>query len=206
MDTMSPAARKKTRIQVQREKLILDGALDIFATYGFHGATIDQIAERASISKANLLYYFRSKEHVYQALLDRTMEGWLDPLIALDADADPIVELGRYISAKMDMSFDNPLASKLFAMEIMSGAEQFKDVLEGSLRPIVEAKISVIRTWIKRGKLKAVDPHHLIFSIWSVTQHYADFSTQIELLLGSDYDRKKAKDAVAEILLGGLRP
>jgi TetR/AcrR family transcriptional regulator len=205
MDTATKP-RKKTRIQAEREKLILDCALDIFATYGFHGATIDQIADKAKISKPNLLYYFRSKDHIYQSLLDRTMEGWLDPLIALDPESDPLKELGNYICAKMDMSFDNPLASKLFAMEIMSGAQQFKDVLEGSLKPVVEEKTAVIADWIKCGKLKAVDPHHLIFSIWSVTQHYADFATQIEVLLGSSYDREAAKAAVTQILLGGLRP
>jgi TetR/AcrR family transcriptional regulator len=205
MDQPSRKKPKKTRIQGERKKLILDSALDIFATYGFHGATIDQIALKAKISKPNLLYYFHSKELIYRALLDRTMEGWLDPLIDLDANGDPITELTRYIAVKMDMSFANPLASRLFAIEIQSGAEQFRDVLATSLKLIVEEKAAVIRHWMNLGKLRPVDPFHLIFSIWSVTQHYADFAAQIEILLGRDYDREEAKQAVTDILLRGLR-
>jgi len=37
-----------------------------------------------------------------------------------------------------------------------------------------------------------VDPHHLIFSVWALTQHYADFDTQVRTVLGP------ARDPVAE--------
>jgi TetR/AcrR family transcriptional regulator len=203
-DTESPA--RKTRIQQRREKLILDCALDAFATYGFHGATIDEIAAKADISKPNLLYYFKNKEHIYRALLERTMEGWLDPFHAIDANGDPIGELEKYVAAKMDMSFANPMASRLFAIEVQSGAMQLKDAMRTSLREAVDGKAVIIQGWMDQGKLRPVDPHHLIFSIWSVTQHYADFAVQIEALLGEGYDRAAAKRAVRDILLRGLEP
>jgi TetR/AcrR family transcriptional regulator len=197
---------KKTRIQVKREKLILDCALEVFATYGFHGATIDQIAAKADISKPNLLYYFKNKEHVYRAILERTMEGWLDPFFAIDAAGEPLDELSRYVDSKMEMSFDNPQASRLFAMEVQSGAAQLRDVMRTSLKAIVDEKAAILQAWMDAGKLRPVDPRHLIFSIWSVTQHYADFAVQIETLMGENYDRGQAKVAVQEILLRGLKP
>jgi TetR/AcrR family transcriptional regulator len=204
-DSPSEAPQKKTRIQQRREKLVLDCALDVFATYGFHGATIDQIATRADLSKPNVLYYFKSKEHIYQSLLDRTLEGWLDPFIAINPSGEPIIELETYIAAKMDMSFDNPLPSRLFAIEVISGAPQLKDAMKTTLKSIVDEKSAVIQVWMDQGKLKPVDPHHLIFSMWSVTQHYADFAIQIEALLDKAPDRNLAKSAVKDILLGGLR-
>jgi TetR/AcrR family transcriptional regulator len=199
------APGQKTRIQQKREKLILDCALQVFATYGFHGATIDEIAQKAEISKPNLLYYFKNKEHIYRAILERTMEGWLDPFIAINAKGDPVDELTRYIVSKMEMSFSNPLASRLFAIEVQSGAEQLKDIMRTELKAIVDEKAAIIQGWIDQGKLKPVDPHHLIFSIWSVTQHYADFAVQIEVLMGGPYDREKAKAAVMDILIRGLK-
>ena len=51
--------RKRTRIQAANEKRILDAALETFSTYGFRGATVDQIASGAGMTKPNLLYYFR---------------------------------------------------------------------------------------------------------------------------------------------------
>jgi TetR/AcrR family transcriptional regulator len=205
LDSSAEAPQKKTRIQQRREKLVLDCALDVFATYGFHGATIDQIATLADLSKPNVLYYFKSKEHIYKALLERTLEGWLDPFIAIDPAGEPLAELEKYIDAKMDMSFDNPLPSRLFAIEVMSGAAQLQDAMRTSLKDIVNDKAAVIQTWMDQGKLKLIDPHHLIFSMWSVTQHYADFAIQIDALLGKAPDRNLAKRAVKDILLGGVK-
>ncbi len=196
---------KKTRIQQRREKLVLDCALEVFAAYGFHGATIDQIAAKADLSKPNVLYYFKSKDDIYQTLLERTLDGWLDAFLAIHVNDDPMAALEKYVAAKMDISFDQPLPSRLFAMEVMGGAPHMKQAMSTSLRTIVDEKASIIQIWMDQGKLKPVDPHHLIFSIWSVTQHYADFAVQIECLLAKPPDRALAKVAVRDILLRGLR-
>ena len=203
--TQADSLPKKTRIQQRREKLVLDCALDVFATYGFHGATIDQIADRAELSKPNVLYYFKSKEDIYQSLLQRTLNGWNDSFLAITLDGDPMETLEKYVSAKMDYSFENPLPSRLFASEVMSGLPNTKEALVTSVRAMVDEKAAIIQTWMDQGKLRHVDPHHLIFSIWSVTQHYADFAAQIECLLGGPPDRAHTKAAVIEILLRGLR-
>ena len=80
--------QKRTRIQARNRQLILDAALGVFSAYGFRGATLDQIAEAASMSKPNLLYYFRRKEDVYLAVLEHTLDDWLEPLKALDPQGD----------------------------------------------------------------------------------------------------------------------
>jgi TetR/AcrR family transcriptional regulator len=196
---------KKTRIQLRREKLVLDCALEVFATYGFHGATIDQIAAKADLSKPNVLYYFKGKEDIYTTLLQRTAERWMDAFYAISLNGDPMTILETYVNAKMDLSFDFPLPSRLFAMEVMGGAQNVKDVLQTTIRTVLDEKAAIIQTWMDQGKLKQVDPHHLIFSIWSVTQHYADFAVQIELLLDKPPNRQLAKEAVRNILLRGLK-
>ena len=60
-----------TRIQKKNRAAILEAALDVFSTHGFRGATVDQIATAAGLSKPNLLYYFPSKEAMHTALLHR---------------------------------------------------------------------------------------------------------------------------------------
>jgi TetR/AcrR family transcriptional regulator len=202
----SLSTTRESRIQVRRKTLVLDCALNVFATYGFHGATIDQIAAMAELSKPNVLYYFESKEHIYKALLERTLEGWLNPFLAIDPHGDPMTELKNYIAAKIDMSFNDPLQSRLFAMEVMSGAPQMLPSIKTSLRSVVDEKARVFQTWMDQGKIKQIDPYHLIFSIWSVTQHYADFAIQIEAILDSKPDREMTKASVMAILLGGLEP
>lgn len=198
-------AVQKTRIQNQNEALILDAALDVFSGHGFRGATVDQIAAKCGLSKPNLLYYFHRKEDIYTAVLERTLALWLAPLQALDPDKDPIDELTRYISAKLDLTFARPEASKLFANEILHGAPHVAPFLRGPLRDLVATKSKVIRDWVADGKIRPVEPEHLIFAIWSVTQHYADFGVQVEAVLGGKPDAAHVKSAVTELLLGGVR-
>ncbi|MBU1316544.1 MAG: TetR family transcriptional regulator C-terminal domain-containing protein [Alphaproteobacteria bacterium] len=178
--------QRRTRIQEEKEERILDAALDVFSSSGFRGATIDQIAEAAGMSKPNLLYYFRTKEAIHRMLLERMLFTWLEPLKAFDADGDPESEIRSYIRRKLEMSRDFPRESRLFANEVLQGAPHIEDEINGPLKALVDEKAEVIRTWIKAGKLARCDPYHLIFSIWATTQHYADFDVQVRAVLGEN--------------------
>jgi TetR/AcrR family transcriptional regulator len=197
-------AAQKTRIQSENEALILDAALEVFSAFGYRGATVDQIAARSGLSKPNLLYYFRSKDEIYKAVLERTLALWLTPLQALDPSKDPVEELTRYITAKLDMSFANPQASRLFANEILHGAPKIEGFLKGPLKVLVDRKAEVINGWVKEGKLAPIDPYHLIFAIWAVTQHYADFAVQVEAVIGHKATPASVRQAVCQILLQGI--
>jgi len=201
--------KKRSRIQAINRASILKAALDVFSSDGYRGATIDRIAERAGLSKTNVLYYFPSKEDIYRTVLQTTIEEWLEPLKAIDPDGDPIEELRRYISVKLEMSEKNPEGSRLFANEIQRGAPLMLDFLRTDLKALVDEKAKTIRKWISEGEIAAVDPYHLIFVIWATTQHYADFEVQIRALLGSQVDRPGFRDqaaqAVLSIILNGIR-
>ena len=187
--------QRRTRIQEEKEEKILEAALGVFSAYGFRGSTIDQIAEAAGMSKPNLLYYFRTKEAIHRTLLDRMLFTWLEPLRAFDADGDPEAEIRSYIRRKLEMSRDFPRESRLFANEILQGAPHIEDELKGPLRELVDEKARIIRGWAEAGKIAACDPHHLIFSIWSTTQHYADFDVQVRAVLGADAGKERFEQA-----------
>jgi TetR/AcrR family transcriptional regulator len=208
MNRPEPPPKKATRIQKKNRKVILDAALDVFSAHGFRGSTIDRIAEKAGLSKPNLLYYFPSKEAIYVAVLEDTLAFWLEPLAALDAGGDPIEEIGRYIAAKLDMSRKRPAASRLFANEVLHGAPAIGAFLKGPLKTLVDEKAAVIESWIAKGKLRPVDPRHLIMMIWAVTQHYADFDVQVQSVLGpaSKQRFEAAGETLPAVLLEGLRP
>ncbi len=200
---------KTTRIQEINRKVILDAALDVFSIYGFRGTTIDQIAEKAGMSKPNLLYYFKRKQDIYASVLEETLEEWLRPLHELNAKGDPVEELRRYISLKLEMSAKRPEASRLFANEILHGAPTIQNFLKTSLKALVDEKAAVIRDWIKDGKLAPIDPHHLIFMIWATTQHYSDFDVQVRAILGGQVDgrgfREQTAQAVLSLILNGVK-
>ena len=184
--TVRSQPRRQTRISLEKTGKILEAALDIFSSSGFRGATLDQIAERAEISKPNLLYYFDNKEAIHRELLTRLLDTWLDPLKTMDPDGDPIEEIASYVRRKIEMARDFPRESRLFANEIMQGAPVIHIVLAGELKALVDDKARIIAAWADAGRIARVNPHHLIFSIWATTQHYADFSAQVQLVLGRD--------------------
>lgn len=176
------ARQKSTRIQREKRELILQAALDVFATNGFRGSTMDQVAEQAGMSKPNLFYYFASKEAIHRQLLDRLLEQWLEPLRELDPQGEPLDEIRAYISRKLELARDFPRESRLFANEILQGAPRILDELD-DLRDLVDEKAKIIQGWIAAGRLAPCDPRHLIFSIWATTQHYADFDVQVRRVL-----------------------
>ena len=179
-------AAPQTRIQKRNTRVILDAALEIFSQHGFRGATLDQIAQAAGLSKPNLLYYFPSKEAIHVALLSGLMDTWLDPLRRLDPEGDPVEEIVGYVRLKLQMARDFPRESRLFANEIVQGAPRILDQIEGPLKALVDEKAAVIGTWAEAGRIAPLNPHHLIFSIWATTQHYADFDAQVRGILPAD--------------------
>jgi TetR/AcrR family transcriptional regulator len=135
---------------------------------------------------------------------------WLDPLRELDARSDPGEALRAYIARKLAYSRTHPTASRLFAMEMLQGAPHLSPTLAGPLMELVEAKSRTIQGWIREGRLRPVDPRHLIFAIWATTQHYADFGTQIRALTGAGLEDDAfygdALAALQRILLDGVLP
>ena len=212
-ETESPTAERpvgKTRIQQKNEGRLLDAAQEAFAARGYGGTSLDEIARRAGMSKPNLLYYYKSKSDLYLAVLRRILDVWLAPLIELDPNGDPYTQLRHYISRKLELSRDNPTASRVFAGEILQGAPLLSDYLAGDLRNLVARKAKVINAWVKDGKIRPVEPRQLIFLIWAATQHYADFAPQVTAVLGkkelSSRDFKKIEATLCDLIFEGLRP
>lgn len=188
----------------------MQAALALFSQHGVNGTSIEQIAERADVSKSNLLYYFSSKEQLYLDVIKHLLEVWLSPLQSFSEDQDAIETLSHYIQVKLELSRDNPAESKLFCMEVVQGAPLLLNELESPLSRLVEDKVKVIESWIAQGKLNKVDPYHLIFSIWAITQHYADFSVQIRAVTGKTLNDpaffRTTLETITQIILGGITP
>ncbi len=176
--------RPLTRIQREKQDIILEAALEVFSLHGFRGATIDQIAVVAGMSKPNLLYYFPRKEEIHRRLIEALLQTWLAPLEEMNADGDPFPEIRSYIRRKLEMARDFPRESRLFANEMLQGAPRIREMIEIDLKTLVDAKAQVLLAWMDQGRLARTDPYHLIFSIWATTQHYAAFEVQVRAVLG----------------------
>ena len=148
------------------------------------GATLDRIASTANMSKPNLLYYFKSKEEIHVALLTGLLDVWLAPLREISPHGEPADEIGSYIRRKLASSRQFPRESRLFANEMLAGAPHIGGFLQSELKQLVDEKAAIFQGWIDERRLAPCDPRHVLFAIWSTTQHYADFSVQVRHVLG----------------------
>ena len=177
-----PMEQKKS---TQKRNQLLSAALDVFSTYGFSGASLDEIAQLANMHKSNIFYYYENKEALYVEVLTTVLQKWLAPLQTLEVELEPTEALAHYLIQKIEVSRTQPKASKLFALEIIQGAPHILEILKGPLKKLFKRKAKVIQIWQEQGKISAdIDPELLILNIWAVTQNYADFSIQMEMVTG----------------------
>jgi TetR/AcrR family transcriptional regulator len=183
-----------------RAKIIAIAEME-FAEFGYKGASIMNIAKRANLPRANVHYYFNSKLELYKKVLFDILKLWNDAFNQITPEDDPAEAIGAYIRAKVMYSKTNPLASKIFANEIIHGAPRINEYLNSDFREWLKSKAAVIEHWIKQGKMDPVDPLFLIMLIWSATQHYADFSTQVSAVMDKPQLSNKDFDHVADNLI-----
>ena len=102
------------------------------------------------------------------------------------ADQDPADVLRAYVAAKLRFSREQPLASRVYAMEVIGGATMYGEQIRHRVVPLLRQDIAVFERWIADGRIAPVNATHLLFAVWAMTQSYADFSAQMALVLGRD--------------------
>ena len=199
---------RKQNKRRENELIILQAAEKVFAEAGFGGATMQIIADVAGLPKANVHYYFSTKEELYRQVVSNIFEVWLEAAGTFEAASGPAEGIGAYINAKMEISRTHPAGSKVWASEVMHGAPIIQDYLETKLVAWTNGRIDVINTWIAAGLMDPVSPRHLLYLIWSSTQHYADFGTQVRITSGKakleDQDFERIADDLIGLVLKGI--
>lgn len=211
MTFFESSSQMEQKKSTQKRNQLLNAALDVFSVYGFSGASLDEIAQLANMHKSNIFYYYENKESLYVEVLTTVLQKWLAPLQILEVELEPTEALTHYLMQKIESSKDQPKASRLFALEIIQGAPHILPILKGPLKKLFKRKTKVIETWQEQGKLsKEIDAELLIINIWAITQNYADFSTQMEMVTGKTLRNRSMYQRTIEhtvhLMLYGVLP
>ena len=195
------------RIRDRNLTNIIAAAEEEFVRQGYTGTSIQAVADRAGIPKANVHYYFKRKSYLYIAVIEKQVRLWNDLLDEVRVEDDPATVLDSFIRRKVELSYTHPRASKLFAMEVIQGAPHLRDYMRTQMRQWVRDKVSVMETWMEQGRMNRVDPMYLIFLIWASTQHYADFDIQVLTIMNrAEYEPDMIEgiaDFLSQIILRG---
>ncbi|GBQ30906.1 TetR family transcriptional regulator [Gluconacetobacter sacchari DSM 12717] len=182
---------------------ILRAAEREFGRDGYKGASMSAIAAAAGLPKANIHYYFGTKEDLYRAVLENILDDWLaDATVWINADASPRAALEGYVRAKIAFSRDRPDASRIFAHEVLQGAPNIQGYFDTALRRHVRTLEEVFTLWQRNGLMRPINGPHLMFCIWAMTQTYADMSAQVCGVLGKTVLAKQDYDDAATTIIG----
>lgn len=195
------------RIRQKNQLRIIAAAEEEFVTFGFKGASMKRIAERAELPRANIHYYFKNKVDLYASVLGDILEVWNSTIAGINPDDDPKETLTAYIRAKVLSAKESPNASRIFASEIIHGAPYLGSYLKQDYRGEVLKITNGFQSWIDQGKMDPIDPMHLLFMIWGSTQHYADFGVQVRAMTGKDSlddeDFERVITSITHVILKG---
>ncbi|MBR7183349.1 MAG: TetR/AcrR family transcriptional regulator [Alistipes sp.] len=160
--------------QVQsKEQLILAAAEQEFLTKGYDGARTTSIAQAAGVTHAMLHYYFRTKEQLFERIVDEKFATMSHSMFAIMGDPSlPIVErIKGGIAAHFDFIADNPLLPRFVINEIVSRPERY-EVLYKRAGIIIETIYRDLQLEIdraaERGEIEKIDIKMLFISIMSM--------------------------------------
>jgi TetR/AcrR family transcriptional regulator len=193
--------RSQQDIRAQNQALILAAAEEEFVLQSYRGATMQGIADRAGLPKANIHYYFKNKKNLYKAVLHSIIQEWNEGLVTMTVDSDPKTVIEKFVRTKLHQAFANPNRHKLFALEVIGGAPHLHDFMSTTMKEWALDKTQVMKTWHEQGKISIADPLQLLILIWATTQRYAEFETEIVGLMEKNAYDKQDEARAAEFLV-----
>ena len=156
-----------------KEQQILAAAEQEFLTRGYDGARTTSIAQAAGVTHAMLHYYFRTKEQLFERIVDEKFETMSHSMFAIMGDPSlPIVErIKGGIEAHFDFIAANPLLPRFVINEIISRPERYKLLYKrvgAVIDNVYRGLQSEINRSAERGEIERVDIKMLFISIMSL--------------------------------------
>ncbi|TAL33618.1 MAG: TetR/AcrR family transcriptional regulator [Spirochaetes bacterium] len=154
--------------KIATEDKVLEAALQEFAGHGFDGARVDRIAARAKVNKAMIYYHFKSKEALYERILNNLFQGIYGYVKSImPSEGSPLDALYTilenyivYIHG-LDRSF-----IRVMIREISSGGKYFRKVgIPVLLTPMMELIIPLIERSKAEGLIRDIKPYYTMLQI-----------------------------------------
>jgi len=166
-------ARSFRRRGAETRNTILEAAERIFAEVGPEGARTDAIAQAAGVNKALLYYYFKSKDDLYQAVLESHLtEFRRRALGVLESEGSARARLLRYVSLHFDFISARPYYPRLVHRLMSANDRLVHRAVHQYSAPIYAKLAELIEEGVRSGEFRQVDTHHTIYSLVGLSVFY----------------------------------
>ena len=146
--TEAPATARGVRLsRSDRRAQLLVAAREVFAAQGYHAAAMDDIAERAGVSKPVLYQHFPGKLELYRALLTTSADDLVDRVrAAIGAPSDNRERVAAAVSAYFDFVADDREAYRLVFESDLRGEPEAAAVVDGALTRCIDMVAAAVTT------------------------------------------------------------
>jgi AcrR family transcriptional regulator len=203
----SSNATRQVRDAEATQNQILDAAEEEFAKHGLIATRTEAIAAQTGVTKAMIYYYFKSKEGLYQAVLERAFSGLLQMSQQLDLDQLPPEEaLEKSVREFLACEARNPNLSRiLFHEAIQNQGEYYKST---GFPTLFRSLIVILDRGIAQGCFRPLDPLLTAINIVGTCVFYFMAHENLKHLcpdkqmLSSDMIEQHRQEAIALIMAG----
>ena len=209
----SPGMETTTAAHVQGTKsLVLEAALRRFAEHGYHGTSLNDIADDVGIRRPSLLHHFPSKEALYRAVLLDAFADWFalveEAIAGPQKQGWPQVE--RVLRAAFRFFEEHPEFVRLARWEALEGGPMLSDELAAMLQPLFERGRGFLEREMDAGRLRRYDAGQLLLTGYGAVLSYLSDAPLISSLLGADplspAMLAKRRQHVIDVLRNALEP
>jgi AcrR family transcriptional regulator len=203
-----PKSPRWRRRKEERPAEIIAAALEVFAERGFAATRLDDIAERAGVTRGTLYLYFRSKEDLFKAMVRQSIV----PIIARGEEmAEHSQESSAALLAKILLMMPTAVAgSPLSAIPklVISEARNFPDLAQFYLEEVIRRGrrlvTAIIARGVERGEFRPVDMDHVFYCVVGPVLLTMLWKHSFEPYDGKRLDAQALCRAHLDLLLQGL--
>jgi TetR/AcrR family transcriptional regulator len=195
------------------EQKIIEAAEIVFHEKGFDGARMQEIADKASINKGLLHYYFKSKDALFDAIFNmaiKKMSGSINSILKMDITLEEKINL--IIDSYMNLLLRNSSLPRFVITELNKDSDRFiKKYLSGEINNVFANFINSVQEEIDAGKIKPINPKHLFMNMISMILFPFIGKPMIQVLIGVDnkeYSKliQERRDHIKGFIKDALKP
>lgn len=176
------------------ETIILDCAEKSFAEKGFANSKLMSIAEMANVNHALIHYYFRTKDHLYENVVQRLFQKWEVKIKTFEWEGEePKQVVGEYIEKYFYFHIESDNYQKIRMWDRIENKNLFPKYIEKYWKEDLDNKIRKIEEWQKQGLLrKEINAEFLMHSIWSLVNYFYPFGEkELQKMFGNEEPLEK---------------
>ncbi len=188
---------------------ILAAAESLFAEHGFDGVSVNAVAQKAGVSKANVFHHFGSKDDLYVAVLNRVRSGFINHLLHLGGSADDTRRrLGQMAEAHLDNLLDNDALARLLLRESLEKSPgRSRELAQPLFEETFSHMVALVRAAQAKGDLRpGLNPAAAVMLLVAANMFFFQASDIVREFEGMEFaaDADAFRTQVLEVLWTGL--